>query len=266
MRTVMKPYAFAALLVGAGLTMTPIMNQQVVRDTRPVNSILASRVQMNTRVVATTLRPRDAESLRPPAAASHDINWVQCPQEAQDLGAMCGRLPVPLDRRDPGGKKMTIYFEIYSHTNPGPAESAFFASCGGPGNSITVVRGAAVQIFGPNLDVHDIVLIDSRGCGRSTPIDCPELQNGTASFDRAERDCASQLGDAASDYGTGDTALDTEAVRTALGYDKIDYWGGSYGGEPVVAYATRFGQHLRSIVLDAAEGTPALRAFLLDSN
>jgi len=215
--------------------------------------------------VTTTLRP-NAESLRPPAAASHDIDWVECPQDAQGLGAMCGRLPVPLDRRDPGGEKITIYFELYSHANPGPAESAFFASCGGPGNSITIVRDAAVQIFGPNLDVHDIVLIDSRGCGRSTPIDCPELQHGTAPFDRAERDCASQLGDAASDYGTGDTALDTEAVRAALGYDKIDYWGGSYGGEPVVAYATRFGQHLRSIVLDAAEGTPALQAFLLDSN
>jgi pimeloyl-ACP methyl ester carboxylesterase len=114
--------------------------------------------------------------------------------------------------------------------------------------------------------VHDIVLIDSRGCGRSTTINCPELQHGTAPFARAERDCASQLGDAASDYGTGDTALDTEAVRAALGYDKIDYWGGSYGGEPVFAYATRFRQHLRSIVLDAAEGTPALRGFLLDGN
>jgi pimeloyl-ACP methyl ester carboxylesterase len=58
--------------------------------------------------------------------------------------------------------------------------------------------------------------------------------------------------------------MDTDAVRAALGYDKVDYWGASYGGEDVTAYATRFGQHLRSIVLDAPEGTPALRAFLLD--
>lgn len=34
----------------------------------------------------------------PPAAASLDIVWVQCPPEAQALGAMCGTLPVPLDR------------------------------------------------------------------------------------------------------------------------------------------------------------------------
>jgi pimeloyl-ACP methyl ester carboxylesterase len=77
-------------------------------------------------------------------------------------------------------------------------------------------------------------------------------------------DCASQLGNSASRYGTGDVAMDTDAVREALGYDKVDYWGGSYGGQDVTAYATRFGQHLRSIVLDAPEGAPALQPFLLD--
>ena len=60
--------------------------------------------------------------------------------------------------------------------------------------------------------------------------------------------------------------MDTDAVRAALGYDKVDYWGGSYGGMDVTAYATRFGEHLRSVVLDAPEGTPDLRAFELDGS
>jgi pimeloyl-ACP methyl ester carboxylesterase len=60
--------------------------------------------------------------------------------------------------------------------------------------------------------------------------------------------------------------MDTDAVRAALGYDQVDYWGASYGGEDVTAYATRFGQHLRSIVLDAPAGTPGLQAFLSDGN
>jgi hypothetical protein len=34
----------------------------------------------------------------------------------------------------------------------------------------------------------------------------------------------------------------------------------------VTAYATRFGQHLRSVVLDAAVGTPALKAFARDGD
>jgi pimeloyl-ACP methyl ester carboxylesterase len=120
--------------------------------------------------------------------------------------------------------------------------------------------------LGQNLDVHDFLLIDDRGRGSSAAINCEELQHGTAEFEDAERDCAAQLGNADSLYGTGDVAMDTDAVRAALGYDKVDYWGGSYGGEDVTAYATRFGQHLRSIVLDAPEGTPGLKAFSLDGS
>lgn len=203
-----------------------------------------------------------------PPALSSGINWVQCPPEAQTLGAMCGQIPVPLDRQHPEREKIKIYFEIYQHTKPGPAESAILPNTGGPGVATTwsVLRATFLVLFAPNLDVHDLVLVDDRGRGLSGSIDCGELQHGIAPFRDAETDCAAKLGNADSRYGTGDVAMDIEAVRAALGYDMVDYWGASYGGEDVTAYATRFGQHLRSIVLDAPEGTPALRAFLLDGN
>ena len=199
--------------------------------------------------------------------ASPDVIWVQCPPEAQSFGGTCGTLPVPFDRRLPDGATINIYFEVYSHTNTGAAESAILLNTGGPGVGTTsVLRAEAQLLFGANLDAHDILLIDDRGRGFSAAIDCGELQHGTAAFADAEADCAAQLGVADNLYGSGDVAMDTEAVRAALGYDKVDYWGASYGGEDVTAYATRFGQHLRSIVLDAPEGTPGLRAFLLDGN
>jgi pimeloyl-ACP methyl ester carboxylesterase len=201
-----------------------------------------------------------------PNSATPDVVWVECPPEAQYFGAACGTLPVPLDRRHPQGKKIEIYFEVYFHWNPGAAESAILVNVGGPGVGTTALRLPVLFLFGQNLDVHDTLLIDDRGRGFSDTIDCEELQHATAPFAQAEADCAAQLGDAASWYGTGDVAMDTDAVRDALGYDKVDYWGGSYGGEDVTAYATRFGDHLRSIVLDAPEGTPALRPFLLDGN
>jgi len=217
------------------------------------------------RLTGQSLTPR-FQSPRP--AVSPDVIWVQCPPEAQGLGAMCGKLPVPLDRQHPDGEKVEIYFEVYLHTNPGPAESAILPNTGGPGVATTwsLLRATFLALFAPNLDVHDLLLIDDRGRGRSGAIDCSELQHGTAPFNDTEADCAAQLLDADSRYGTGDVAMDTDAVRAALGYDKVDYWGASYGGEDVTAYATRFGQHLRSIVLDAPEGTPGLRAFLLDGN
>jgi pimeloyl-ACP methyl ester carboxylesterase len=128
------------------------------------------------------------------------------------------------------------------------------ANPGGPGYTTTGRRELGLFLFGQNLDVHDILGIDNRGRGFSGTIDCQELQHGTAPFGDAEADCAAQLGTSASFYGTGDIAMDSDAVRAALGYDKVDYFGGSYGGEDVTAYATRFGEHLRSIVMGCTPG------------
>lgn len=209
---------------------------------------------------------RRAEAARLPASATRYVVSVQCPPEAQALGAVCGYVNVPLDRKHPGQGTVPINFELYQHTGSGPAESAILFNHGGPGLTTTGVRDSALYVFGQNLDVHDLLLIDDRGRGLSGTIDCEELQHGTApSWDQGTADCAAQLGNAASRYGTGDIAQDTEAVRAALGYDKVDYYGVSYGGADVTAYATRFGSRLRSIVLDAPVGTPGLgKAFALD--
>ena len=67
----------------------------------------------------------------------------------------------------------------------------------------TALRALGLALFGQDLDVHDFLLIDDRGRGFSNTIDCGELQHGTAPFAQAEGDCAAQLGDAASSYGTG---------------------------------------------------------------
>ena len=137
---------------------------------------------------------------------------------------------------------------------------------GGPGNSTAGAgkRFFAFYYFSQNLDAHDFLLIDDRGRGKSTTIYCPDLQDGTAPFAQATAECAAQLGVAASRYGTGEIAQDTEAVRAALGYDKVDYFGWSYGGADVEAYATRFGNHLRSIVVDSPFGTPAVDPLVFD--
>jgi pimeloyl-ACP methyl ester carboxylesterase len=201
-------------------------------------------------------RPQRPAARELPALASPDIIPATCSPDA--AGAVCGYVPVPLDRSQPGGEKINIYFELYPHYNPGPAESAILVNFGGPGGSTSDSRFFSQFLFGSNLDTHDLLLVDDRGRGLSAAIDCPELQHGTAPFSQAEADCAAQLGNAASRYGTGEVAKDTDDVRAALGYKLVDYFGASYGGMDVTAFATRFGKHLRSIVLDAPAGTPAL--------
>jgi pimeloyl-ACP methyl ester carboxylesterase len=231
---------------------------QALKPTQPLNQ--NAQLPHFPRRAGFRQMPQPFERVGPaiaPASATKDVVWIQCPPDAYP-GALCGNVPVPLDRKHPKQGTININFELYTHSNPGPAESALLFNIGGPGVTTTGNRLAAFWLLGQNLDVHDLLLIDDRGSGLSGPIDCEELQHGTAPWDQAMADCAAQLGSTDSRYGTGDVGRDTEAVRAALGYDQVDYYGISAGGEDIAAYATRFGSHLRSIVGVAVGWTPTL--------
>lgn len=185
-----------------------------------------------------------------PATATSNAVQVQC---AENLGAVCGTVSVPLDRHDPTGAKIGIHFELFVHWASGPAESAILWNGGGPGGGSTdpVDTRAALTVLGPDLDRHDLLLIDDRGTGYSNTIICPPLQYGTEPFAQAEASCAAQLGPSTSRYASGEVPLDVEDVLAALGYGKVDYYVSSAGGNDAVAYLTRFGSRLRSLVMDA---------------
>src|ERR1039457_6591968 len=200
-----------------------------------------SPIKQNTTVVAPLVQRPEAMTVGKQLASN--VNQVNCSADAQAAGAsMCGYVNVPLDRQYPKKGTINIYFEQYLNSSGATSVSVILGNFGGPGATTIGYRNSFLAIFGSNLDVHDLLLVDDRGRGLSTTINCPDLQNGTAPFDQGVAECAAQLGSAASRYGTGDIAEDTEAVRAALGYDKVDYYGGSYGGADVTAYATRFGE------------------------
>ena len=227
---------------------------------------LAPSLKMSQRV---EMRRSSATIARlPESANTAAITATSCPPNALQWGVpvTCGYVAVPLDWSHPHSLgQISVYFELYVPERSGPAQSAMMFNYGGPGGAtIEGGRGTAFFLFSQNLDAHDFLMIDDRGRGLSSTIYCPDLQNGTAPFAQAEAECAAQLGQTASRYGTGEIAQDTDAVRAALGYDKVDYFGWSYGGADVEAYATRFGQHLRSIVVDSPFGTPAVDTLAFD--
>ncbi|HZD86711.1 MAG TPA: alpha/beta hydrolase [Gaiellaceae bacterium] len=164
----------------------------------------------------------------------------------------CGTVAVPLDRANPGAGTIPIYFELYPRSDSTlPSLGTIVPATGGPGNSNTARRWRLLSLFGPLLDRRDLLLIDYRGIGQSAAIDCPALQHFTGDLASAVRACGAQLGAASGRYGSGDVADDVDAVRAALGIDKIDYYGVSYGAVDVRAYAYRYPDHLQSAVLDS---------------
>ena len=165
---------------------------------------------------------------------------------------LCGSIDVPLDRSDLALGDISIGFELYPHSDASvPAQGTLVPNPGGPGESTTGDRDDWLSRFGPVLDRYDLLLIDDRGRGSSGAIDCPDLQHGVGDLFTSIAECGAQLGDTAGSYGTAAIADDVDAVRASLGIDRITYYGESYGGVDIEAYATRHGDHLAAAVADA---------------
>ena len=172
----------------------------------------------------------------------------------EDPTFLCTTVPVPLDRRHPDGRIVNVHVEVFPHTGPGESEGAVFVTCGGPGCSITSgpKYGFAFFVLPQIAETRDLVFVDQRGVGLSDPIDCPGLQAGAAySLYEDTAACHDQLGDASDLYSTTDVADDLEDVRRALGYGRIDLFGGSYAGADMITYAVRHTKHVRSAVLSS---------------
>jgi pimeloyl-ACP methyl ester carboxylesterase len=103
---------------------------------------------------------------------------------------------------------------------------------------------------------RDIVFIDQRGTGLSGKLECPsdadeDAQLSDADADAALRRCIAATRAPLAAYTTAAAARDIEAVRRALGHEKINLWGGSYGTRLAQAYARAYPAGVRALLLDA---------------
>jgi len=186
------------------------------------------------------------------AGAAPTAVFGTCPPGTAST-ARCGTVAVPLDRSDPASRTIPIAFVLTPHTGSGPAVSAIVLSNGGPGVSNIGSDPLWRARLSPALKDHDMLAIDHRGIGASAAIDCPALQHVQGDQLDAARKCGESLGAASDRYGSGDVADDVDDVRAALGIDKIDYYGVSYGPVDVRAYAYRHPDHLHAAVLDSPD-------------
>ncbi len=192
----------------------------------------------------------------------------------------CGRLRVPLDYRTPAGPRISIAYRWYPATAPGTggASGTVVPVEGGPGYpSIGSVAGGYSVMYGSLLQHWNMLAVDDRGTGQSTPLDCPALQNfagptASQTFQRAAGGCAQELNhrwrnpaggwEHASDlFTSAPAANDLAAVISALEIPKVNLYGDSYGSFFAQVFAARFPHLLRSVILDSTYQTSGLDPF-----
>lgn len=173
--------------------------------------------------------------------------------------ALCGKYEVFENRLARTGRKIALNIMVLPSTAEKPEPDPFFALAGGPGQS--AVEAFPVAGFTTRVREHrDVVLVDQRGTGGSSPLQC-ELRNPKEaqtvigdfySFDKI-RACRVELEKRAdlTQYTTSIAMDDLEEVRQAMDYGKINVFGGSYGTRAALVYLRLHGEHVRTLTLEA---------------
>jgi pimeloyl-ACP methyl ester carboxylesterase len=169
-------------------------------------------------------------------------------------GFTCSTLTVPLDHsgRTPGNLRLAVA----AADNADAPRGVLVALTGGPGQG--GVDFIARQRARMRSLLHDyrLVMFDQRGTGAGA-LRCPPLQRAMGTSDLTVpppgtvEACARALGPNRRYYSTADTVADLEALRGALGVEKLTLDGVSYGTFVAERYAMAHPDRVHRLVLDS---------------
>ena len=178
-----------------------------------------------------------------PVDSPHDVLkkapvWSPCDN---DPGLLCARIAVP---PDPGKGGPRPSLQLTGHlTNPHlPVQQVFFFDPGGPGLSPGTTMRELLTRF-PALDEEGVLVLGVEPLSSALPNrpDCVQATN--------DNTCEGyfQLLSAAI---TPESVRRIDAVRDALGVEKISFIGFSYGSVTATQYARSYPKNIRALILD----------------
>jgi pimeloyl-ACP methyl ester carboxylesterase len=211
-----------------------------------------------------TAGPGPAHAKAP--ASGFSIAWSECAEAPQ---VHCGTLVVPVDWSQPTAESITVAVARRAADDPEHRIGTLFFNPGGPGDGAVRYVQAAEDIFSDTvLSRFDLVGMDPRGLGGSSPITCtspvltPELTlfpSSRAEFHQLKehnrtvaQSCVEKTGALIQHADTISVARDHEALRQALGETQVSWLGLSYGTQVAANYAELYPAQTRAMVLDAA--------------
>jgi pimeloyl-ACP methyl ester carboxylesterase len=203
------------------------------------------------------------------------IKWEACKQGSSDgtpipEGAECGMLSVPVDYSKPDGDVAQL--AMIRIPASGEKIASLIINPGGPGESGVEAAASLASTLPDTLrERFDLVGFDPRGVAGSTPaLWCnsdadndrlradPQVDYSPEGVAYIEKDtkefvqrCVDKMGkEFLANVGTNNVAKDLDAMRAALGDEKLTYLGYSYGTRIGSAYAEAYPDKVRAMILD----------------
>ncbi len=213
------------------------------------------------------------------------------PGEIDGKTTLCGVLTVPENYSQPNGRKVEITYAILKSRSLSPQRDPLLVLHGGPGGSDMTYLGIFTPVYETQRQTRDVILFDQRGSRFSGDLACSptfitldilaknsnsEWRNRfaaftkkvTASLRKEEFGDVSDLAEVSSyfkvcsellqahgfdlnQYNTTNNATDAINLATALGYEKVNLYGISYGTYLALRIQRDYPQRLRSVVLDS---------------
>ncbi len=169
-----------------------------------------------------------------------------------------GTFAVYEDRESQTGRMIHLNVIILHAKGPGVKPDPIFPFSGGPGQDAT--ESAQYYRGDWTRDERDLVFVSQRGTGGDNKLDCPKaaddnnIQGYLDPLFRADlfRECRDELSKRfdLTKYSTELSADDFNDLRRALGYDKINVTGGSYGTRMALVYMRRHPETVRTAILN----------------
>ena len=183
-----------------------------------------------------------------------------------DSALTCVDIAVPVDHAKPGSnQRISVRFAV--HFAARHSRGILVYAVGGPGGSGLAVADSYLSSFDARFsDEMDVIFFDQRGVGALSGVDCPKagftFDTAAFSLDRPDEavaaartfahDCVAETphADLLPYLSTDDAVQDLEDFRQAIGAPKVWFYGESYGTEVAQAYAERYPNALKGLILD----------------
>lgn len=187
--------------------------------------------------------------------------------------ARCGALSVRENPDRANSRRLTLHFVVVpAKGEPGP--DPIVPLMGGPGEDAISNAAFYAEQFDALREHRDLLLVDQRGTGKSSPLHCSLYAAGhpeaslievfpAESAARCERNLSRRAD--LTQYGYGQFANDLERIRSALGYHSFNLFAGSYGTRAAQVFMRTYPRSVRTaflgsvVPIDIAQPLPMAR-------